>query len=90
MKYSTPIAIILTATLAGIFMLQSCRSQEIPKPTSTIKGRWFSQQQFEVGKKVYAENCARCNGQYGQSIVDNWKKPNPDVLRLQTLRLRAF
>lgn len=47
-------------------------------PTHTVKGRWFTPQQFELGKKVYAENCARCHGPYGQGIVDDWKKPNPD------------
>lgn len=78
MKYCTQIAIILIVTLATVFMLQSCGSKEKPKPAPTTKGRWFTQSQFELGNQVYSENCAHCHGQYGQSIVDNWKKPNPD------------
>lgn len=57
----------------------SNKSQEEPaKPPSTIEGRWFTQKQFELGRQVFAENCAQCHGQYGQSIVEDWKKPNPD------------
>lgn len=61
-----------------LFLLASCSSKKQQEPVTTIEGRWFTPEQFELGKKVYAENCARCHGQYGQSIVDNWKKPNPD------------
>ena len=64
--------------IVGIFIFAGCQTDQETKPDMVTEGRWFTKQQFELGKVVYAENCARCHGQYGQSIVDNWKRPNPD------------
>ncbi|NGP75509.1 cytochrome c [Balneolaceae bacterium YR4-1] len=70
---SYPVLILLSLTF-----LVGCNSNNQAEPEYVVQGRWFSKQQFETGKVVYAENCARCHGTYGQSTVANWKKPNPD------------
>ncbi|MGK7369235.1 MAG: c-type cytochrome [Candidatus Halalkalibacterium sp. M3_1C_030] len=59
-------------------VLIGCQTKNQTDPETVIEGRWFTKQQHKLGKTVYSENCARCHGQYGQSIVDNWKRPNPD------------
>lgn len=61
-----------------ISIFAGCHSDQKVKPAVVTEGRWFTEQQYELGKIVYSENCARCHGQYGQSIADNWKRPNPD------------
>ncbi len=59
-------------------LFQACSPEKESKPTPTIEGRWFTQSQYEMGGKVYSDNCARCHGEYGQGIVDDWRQPNPD------------
>ncbi len=51
---------------------KSVRSESI----SFKENRWFTEQQFEVGKQVFATNCAACHGNLGQGIVENWKRPD--------------
>lgn len=68
-----PLLLCLILTLTA-----GCNTNNQREPEFIVEGRWFTRQQFELGKAVYADNCARCHGQYGQSIVDNWKRPNPD------------
>ncbi|HKL19780.1 MAG TPA: cytochrome c [Halalkalibaculum sp.] len=62
----------------GLFVLIGCQTKNQPEPKTITEGRWFTKKQFELGKIVFSENCARCHGEYGQSIVENWKRPNPD------------
>lgn len=64
--------------IAFLFGFSGCESEKEKQPIFTIKGRWFTKQQFDLGQQVYTENCSRCHGQYGEGIVENWKKPNPD------------
>lgn len=64
--------------LLSVVAMSGCSTNNRAEPETTVDGRWFTKQQFETGKIVYAENCARCHGKYGQSIVENWKRPNPD------------
>lgn len=78
LKYRIQIITGILVLLLPVALLLSCRSNDRTKPQSTVNGRWFSKKQYEMGQQVYAENCARCHGKYGQSIVDDWKKPNPD------------
>lgn len=59
-------------------ILVACNAEKQDEPVTVTEGRWFTKQQFELGKTVFAENCARCHGEFGQGIVENWKKPNPD------------
>lgn len=68
---------ILLMTLS-LSIIAGCASDQNKEPVTVTEGRWFTKQQYELGKVVFAENCARCHGQYGQSIVENWKRPNPD------------
>lgn len=77
MRYALPYLTIAVILLPAV-LLPACTPDEDAKPTPTVDGRWFTRSQYEMGKKVYADNCARCHGQYGQGIVDDWKQPNPD------------
>jgi len=42
-----------------------------------INGRWYTQSQIELGKKVYAENCVSCHRENAQGTF-SWKTTNPD------------
>ncbi|MDX1585455.1 MAG: hypothetical protein R3222_01875, partial [Balneolaceae bacterium] len=55
--------------LLSIIIWSGCSTSNRAEPETTIEGRWFTRQQFETGKVIFAENCARCHGEYGQSIV---------------------
>jgi mono/diheme cytochrome c family protein len=72
------------ALIIGLFLMlgSGCHSESTSgsQPTVTIEGRWFTKAQYELGKTVYTENCARCHGTYGQSTVDNWKRLGSDGL----------
>jgi mono/diheme cytochrome c family protein len=37
-----------------------------------VSGRWYTQSQVELGKKVYAENCIACHNESARGI-SNWK-----------------
>lgn len=78
MRKITALLSLLTASI--IFWAAACDSedQSSPRPQITIDGRWFTRAQYELGKTVYTENCARCHGTNGQSTVENWKRPGPD------------
>ena len=43
-----------------------------------IAGKWYSAAQLELGKKVFAANCATCHGAEGQGLALDWKKPQAD------------
>ncbi len=44
----------------------------------TIKGKWYTASQLELGKELFAENCAVCHGAEGQGLAADWKKPLAD------------
>jgi mono/diheme cytochrome c family protein len=48
------------------------------EPLSFKESRWYTQQQFELGKQVFTANCAQCHGGKGQGLVEDWKTPNPN------------
>ena len=53
----------------------SCNKEAKKKSVSSEsisfkENRWFTEQQFEVGKQVFATNCAVCHGNLGQGIVE--------------------
>ncbi len=39
--------------------------------------RWYSDEQLQLGKQVFAQNCASCHGINAQGTF-NWKKPGAD------------
>lgn len=43
-----------------------------------IPGKWYSAAQLELGKQVFAANCAVCHGAEGQGLAEDWKKPEAD------------
>ncbi len=53
-------------------------TKSIPEPITFKENRWYTQQQFELGKQVFTANCTQCHGGKGQGLVDDWKTPNPN------------
>ena len=53
-------------------------TKSIPEPITFKENRWYTQQQFELGKHVFTANCTQCHGGKGQGLVDDWKTPNPN------------
>ena len=53
-------------------LLSSCEQGE-PK----VPGRWYTQSQVELGKKVYTENCISCHNENGRGTF-SWKQTLPD------------
>lgn len=43
-----------------------------------VPGKWYSTSQLELGKQVFAENCAVCHGAEGQGLAEDWRKPGAD------------
>lgn len=43
-----------------------------------VEGRWYTQRQFDLGKKVFMQNCSSCHGTRAQGIVEDWRQRNPD------------
>jgi mono/diheme cytochrome c family protein len=37
-----------------------------------VNGRWYTQSQIDLGKKVYVENCISCHGENAQGTA-NWR-----------------
>ena len=42
-----------------------------------VPGRWYSQSQIDLGRKVYAENCVSCHRENAQGTA-NWKERTPE------------
>ncbi|AJQ92330.1 cytochrome c [Gynuella sunshinyii] len=58
-----------------VLLLTACQQQSSFQPELTEQadtGRWYSQQQVESGKKLFAANCAICHGANAQA-TPNWK-----------------
>ncbi len=65
--------------VALLLLVISCgkKSETIESKSNQItfkENRWFTEQQLEVGKQVFATNCASCHGDVGQGLVENWKQ----------------
>ena len=58
----------ITITIAALAIATAAQAGE----------RWYSQEQVETGRKLFAENCASCHGDKAQGLVADWKKPLPD------------
>jgi len=54
------------------------KSNANSEPLSFKESRWYTQQQFELGKQVFTANCVQCHGGKGQGLVEDWKTPNPN------------
>lgn len=67
---------ILVGGFTGLII--GCGQSSSSPKEPTIQGRWFTEQQFEMGKEIFATHCASCHGAKAQGIVENWKQPNPD------------
>jgi len=55
------------ATLLLLGLLAACVQGE-PK----VAGRWYTQSQVDLGKKVYVANCIGCHNENARGILD-WK-----------------
>ena len=42
-----------------------------------VNGRWYTQSQVDMGKKVYAENCIACHNENARGTF-SWRNPLPD------------
>lgn len=42
-----------------------------------VNGRWYTQTQLILGKKVYTENCIVCHGENAHGTF-SWRTPNAD------------
>ena len=71
-------AIILSVMVFSLLLAAGCSQRETERQQLTIEGRWYTKGQHQLGRKVYTEYCARCHGPNGESIIKNWKRPNPD------------
>ena len=66
------IKLITAMVLAGV--LYSCSE---PKKDQPIDGRWYTQAQLKMGKRVFTENCAMCHEEKAESTPD-WKQTLAD------------
>ncbi len=66
MKPGILITTLLTSFLFGV------------NAEETVKGRWYTPSQLELGKQVYTKNCLVCHGTEGQGLVAEWKQPQAD------------
>ncbi|HCI72263.1 MAG: hypothetical protein CL662_09870 [Bacteroidetes bacterium] len=81
MKSKEILFVLVFATSSLVWV--SCGEKQ--KETKAVDGsitfkesRWYTQQQFELGKQVFTANCAQCHGGKGQGLVEDWKTPNPN------------
>ncbi len=58
--------------LIGVILLSGCSDSE-PR----VEGRWYSQSQVDMGKRLFIDNCAECHGVAAQGTKD-WNKPEAD------------
>lgn len=59
--------------LLAIFLLPATAGAE-----ALLPGKWYSQSQLELGKKVFSRTCASCHGDQGQGLAEDWRKPLDD------------
>ncbi|MBQ0756354.1 MAG: cytochrome c [Amphritea sp.] len=55
--------------LISVILLSGCSDSE-PR----VEGRWYSQSQVDMGKRLFIDNCAECHGVAAQGTRD-WNKP---------------
>jgi mono/diheme cytochrome c family protein len=68
--------ILLLSTL--LLALTSCSKKELSEESSTpIPGRWYTQEQVNLGKVVFQNNCAVCHGKNAEQTI-NWKQTLSD------------
>lgn len=68
---SFSIIVILSIVIA-------CTRKTSTQKEPTIQGRWFTRQQYELGKQIFVSHCARCHGIRAEGIVSDWRQRNPD------------
>lgn len=64
--------------VAVLCLFTSCTERSRTEKEATVRGRWFTRHQFELGKQVFMNHCASCHGIRAQGTVEDWKQPNPD------------
>ncbi len=60
--------------LAIVFILFGCGDEDSKKKVS---GRWYTPSQVDMGKIVFAQDCASCHGKDAQGTAD-WKESLDD------------
>lgn len=66
--YTALLAVCLSVLISGC-------DQGVSEPK--INGRWYTQSQLNLGKKVYVENCIVCHGENARGTL-SWMQPNAD------------
>jgi mono/diheme cytochrome c family protein len=61
------IYILLIFIAFSLFMLNGCFDNELSQKDE------ISQNNIELGKIVFKNNCASCHGKKGQGIIKNWR-----------------
>ncbi|MDX8406550.1 MAG: cytochrome c, partial [Mariprofundus sp.] len=61
--------LLLVAGLCIVNTLSGCNGV-----SPDAEKRWYTNDQVEVGGKVFASNCAQCHGRQAQGLVKNWKQ----------------
>jgi mono/diheme cytochrome c family protein len=61
------------ALLLCLCLLAASCEQGEPK----VAGKWYTQSQLDLGKKIYSENCIGCHNKDAQGTFD-WKQTGPD------------
>lgn len=52
-------------------------SQQIENPSASAEpatGRWYSEEQEDLGATVFAANCASCHGDKAQGLYPQWRE----------------
>ena len=72
----------LTCLLAAILLI-SCGPQEEGSHTTdpgqlsleTVRHRWYTQKQVDLGQAIFNEHCLVCHGDSGKGAVQDWQTP---------------
>lgn len=72
---NVPVAILIL-----VVALVSCQPSETEteQPQESIAGRWYAEQQLELGQQVFLTHCAQCHGDSAQGLHEDWKAKLPD------------
>lgn len=63
----------ITTLLVLVLTLSACG-----KPEATVDGRWYTQEQVQLGQTLFKNNCASCHGEQAQGLAADWKQPLAD------------
>jgi mono/diheme cytochrome c family protein len=60
-----------------LLLLVACQEQtdtSSPDSLNPQTGRWYSDEQVEVGEQLFLDNCAVCHGRQAQGLVADWRQ----------------